>query len=104
MRSTSEVKPARSQEAVIIKTQNISNTSVLIAAENTARGGLILHNDGGTKVYIAYAPTAHATNSFTLVILANDFFVMLEPIYSGPVSAIRTTGNTPIMVTEIIKL
>src|SRR3990167_1097222 len=78
----------------------VGTASVLIVpADENPRRTVIIHNDGGSLLFVAYAPVA-TTALFTWRVPANNGVVVEEP-HIGPVSAVRASGNGPVLVTIV---
>lgn len=78
-----------------------SGTVVPMAANNTARRGLIIYNDSDTPMVIKYGAGASSA-SFTVRIAAFGYWEMPHPIFTGQVTGIWE-GSAPSgtgMVTE----
>ena len=86
--------------AATLATITVTNASVLLAAANAARRQLVVFNDGGNIVYVAFAATA-TTTAFTVRIPANGTYETVRDGYTGDVSAIRASGSGPVRVTEV---
>lgn len=91
--------PSRPASATLTNV-TVTNTSVLIAAANPARRQLMVWNDGGNVVYVAFAATA-TTTAFTVRISPNQLWESTLNGYTGDVSAIRASGSGPVRVTEV---
>lgn len=64
-----------------------SASSAQLLASTAGRKGLILTNTDANQVYVKYGTTASAT-SFTVIIPANSYWEMPQPIYTGRIDAI----------------
>lgn len=77
--------------------------SKVIAPANTNRKGLIIYNNCGNSIYVAFAATANSANNMTIIIPTFAHWVMPAPIYRGVISAIKNAGTTgSIQVTELL--
>lgn len=86
--------------AAALTSVTVAAVSILLAAANPARRQLVLFNDGGNIVYVAFAATA-TTTAFTVRVPANGSYETVRDGYTGDVSAIRASGTGAVRVTEI---
>lgn len=77
-----------------------SDTSVTLAASNTARKGLLIFNDSTAAVFVKFGATASAA-SFTVKLLAGEYYEFPRPIYTGVIAAIWVSANGNALVTEL---
>lgn len=75
-------------------------TSVVLAAANAARRGLIIVNDSTKVLYVAFAATASAT-AFTYKLGGGATVELPLNGYTGVVSGIWATANGNARITEI---
>ena len=88
--------------AVAVRTTvTLSNVSALALPANLDRRRLILANDSGTAIYVAFSATCSLA-AFSFRLAANETYQGPMGDYTGPVSAIRASGTSALQVTEII--
>lgn len=92
--TTQEVRPSVSAVANVTMT----GSSVTLAASNTDRKGLYIFNYSGGTIHVKLGTTASST-SFTVEMVDNAYYELPQPIYTGIVTAIGTSGD--VSVTEI---
>ena len=86
--------------AAALTSVTVAAVSILLAAANAARRQLVVFNDGGNIVYVAFGVTA-TTTAFTVRIPVNGSYETVRDGYTGDVSAIRASGSGAVRVTEI---
>lgn len=79
----------------------VSTTSAMLAAANVARRQLVLFNDSGRLVYVAFAATATIT-AYTMEMPNQTSWEQPKDGYTGDVSAIVGAGTGTVRVTEIV--
>jgi hypothetical protein len=79
---------------------SVSTSNVQVAAANANRKGCVISNDGSTVVYIALGFTA-TTGAWTFRIPANSSEPLQFPCYTGVINAIRASGTSNVLVTEL---
>lgn len=84
--------------SIIAKT--VTAVSSIVVGVNPARRRLVLMNDSGAVMYIAFGPVC-STTLFTLRIDPNDYFDGVMGDYTGVISAVRGSGSSNLLVTEI---
>lgn len=78
-----------------------SATSVVLAASNAARRGLVIYNDTNKDLYIAFAGTA-TTTAFTALLPGKGSWELPLNGYTGVISGIwSAAGAGNAMVTEL---
>lgn len=76
-------------------------TSAQLLGANTARTGLLLTNTDANSVYVYYGTTATSTK-FSVIIPANGYWEMPQPIYTGRIDAIwAADGSGSLIGTEL---
>lgn len=85
----------------IVTVVNVKNTSTLLLPSNPERKMFFIFSDIGAKVYFAFKLTC-SVNSASFFINGPDYFQWQHPryFYTGPVSAIRASGASDVVVTE----
>ncbi len=76
-----------------------ATSSTTLQASNAARRGLKIQNDSTAVLYVKYGSTASAT-SYTVKMLAGDYWEMPASDYSGIVTGIWVSVNGNAYVTE----
>lgn len=79
-----------------------SITSVSLLAANVNRKGASFYNDSTKNAFIALASTA-STTLFTIFVPAGSFYELTSPSYTGAVSAIWSTAQGFMRVTELLQ-
>lgn len=74
-----------------------SVTAVTLSASNAAKTRVFIHNDNGT-LFVKYG-TAASTISYTARLTTNTAFEIVG--YAGLVTAIKQSGTTAVLVTEV---
>lgn len=84
-------------------TSNVASsiTSVTLLAANAARRGAMIHNDSASVLYAKLGSAASAT-SFTVKLLAGDFYELPIVCYSGIITGIWVSADGAARVTEIV--
>lgn len=87
----------------LVSVVNVKNTSTLVMPPNPERKMFFISNDVGAKIYFAFKPIC-TVGSASFFINGPDYFQWQHPryFYTGPVSAIRTSGNSDVVVTEFL--
>lgn len=76
-------------------------TSTTLAAANGSRTYFSVYNTDANNLYLKFGVTATTNDSFTVVIPANGFYEMPQPIYTGIVAGIWSAdGSGSALVTE----
>lgn len=76
---------------------SLSTTSAAVLAANSNRKGMTLPNTTGKTIYLCYSETATVANA--IPIPDGSLYEMPEPIYTGALSAILSTGTaTPVVI------
>lgn len=100
--STVSVIPWVSTAAVMSMTVAISTTPIQVASLNLRRKGFVAYNPSTTAIYVAYDVTANVTSHLTFSVAPATSWVMPNPIYQGPIAAVRAaTGDGKLLVTEM---
>ncbi len=86
-------------------TANLSNvtssaSSGSLLAANTARRGVIIHNDSTATLYLKYGATA-SNSSYTVKIPADAYWEMPLPTYTGVLDGIWSAANGAARITEM---
>lgn len=81
-------------------TQVSVSTNVTLKASNASRRGLILYNTGSKLVYVKFGATATPTD-FTIPLPAGQVWEMSEPIYTGIIDAVASSGTQVVNVSEL---
>ena len=92
----SVVRPATATLANV----TVSTASAVLLAANASRRKMVLFNDSGRTVYVAFAATASLTSA-TRRVLDGDTYESLLDGYTGVVSGIVSIGSGPVRVTEV---
>jgi len=77
-----------------------STTSANLVASNSSRKGLSIYNDAGRNIYVKFGSTA-STTSFTMRMSDNTYYEMPQPIYTGTIDVITSSGSGSVRVTEL---
>lgn len=77
----------------------MTGSSVTLQASNTARRNLMIFNDSGVTVYVKLGSSASST-SFTVKMVDQAYYELPNPVYTGIVSALGTSGD--VRVTEVV--
>lgn len=77
-----------------------STTSIMLAAANASREGLLLYNDSSATQTIKFGITASLTD-FTVKLTPRMFYEVASPIYVGRIDVISSSTNGAIQVTEL---
>jgi hypothetical protein len=77
-----------------------SASSVTIDAANSARRGMIIHNDSTAILFLKYGATASAT-SYTVEMGPGAYWEMPKPIYTGIIDGIWSAADGFARVTEL---
>lgn len=78
----------------------VSTTSATLAAANTARRKLIVHNKSGKTLYVAFDTTAVVANA-AFPVANNTVWESDLNGYTGVVSGILSSGTGDVNVTEV---
>jgi len=78
----------------------LSNIPAIVVSANLTRRQLILANDAGT-VYVLFGAGTVSANKYTLRLTANEVYVGALNGYNGVVTAVRASGSSSLMVTDI---
>jgi hypothetical protein len=89
-------RPANAALTAVI----VTAASSVVVPENLLRRRLILVNDSGSVVYVAFGPVA-STSLYSVRLQANDRYEGVLGDYTGVVSAVRASGTSTLLVTEI---
>jgi hypothetical protein len=93
-------QPATVSSATVSSLASSASSAQLLAS-NTSRKGLILVNTDVNSVYVKYGTTASATD-FTVLMPANGYWEMPQPIYTGRIDAIwAADGAGSLYYTEL---
>lgn len=76
---------------------SVGGSSVTLSASNAAKTKVIVHNETGT-LFVKLGSAASST-SYSYRLTANTLLEITD--YTGIVTAIKATGNTPVLVTEV---
>ncbi len=87
--------------ATVSASASILLVSVQFLNLNIKRRGLIIYNNSANSVYIAFDTTCSSANHMSIIIPTFQSWVMPLPIYMGPMSAIRNSGNGTLLITEL---
>lgn len=90
-------RPTATVHAVV----TLTTVSHVVLPTNLARRRLVLHNDSGAAIFVMLGPTC-TTSAFSFRLGANDTYHGPMGDYTGPISAVRTSGTGPLQVTEIL--
>lgn len=77
-----------------------SASSVTLKAANANRRGLSIMNDSTAVLYVKFGATA-STSSYTVKLLAGDYFELPIPYYRGVVDGIWASANGSALITEL---
>lgn len=83
-----------------VTSTTVATSSVTVIAANSNRRALLLYNDGGNVVYVKFGTSA-STSSFTVRLPANTVYELPVPMYSGIITAIRSSGTGAVLATEV---
>ena len=78
----------------------VTNASSVILAANPARRQAIIVNNTGSKIFIAFGPTASSV-AFTHELPNNQIYETPLNGYTGDISAIKPSGSGTVRITEI---
>jgi hypothetical protein len=77
-----------------------ATSSTLLLSANNARRAVLIQNDSGASMYLAYAATA-STSAYSVLIPANSYWEMPPlPVYTGPISACWSSASGNARCTE----
>lgn len=76
---------------------SVGTSSVTVSASNAAKTKVIVHNETGT-LFVKLGSTASST-SYSYRLTANSTVEING--YTGIVTAIKATGTTPVLITEV---
>lgn len=81
---------------------NITSTTVstTLLTSNTARIGGTIYNDSTAILYLKFGTTA-STTSFTAKLLAEDYYELSPPIFTGHITGIWAATNGAARATEL---
>lgn len=71
---------------------SVGTTSVQLAASVTGRKSVIIHNMGGTTLFLSFAATAVATAA-TFQVPSNNWIVIDRETWTGVITGIRASGS-----------
>lgn len=89
--------PGGSSATASVANVSVGVSSTTLAASNASRKLLIIYNETGT-LFVKYG-TAASASSYTLRLTANTQATVSQ--YTGDVTAIKLSGTTPVLVTEV---
>lgn len=92
--------PRGKTSTAVMTTVAATTGSASVLAANPARAGAIIFNNSTTTAFIAYGTVASAT-TYTQRIAAGGYYEMVEPVYTGAISAIWSAGTGGFNVTEL---
>lgn len=90
---------SRPANAAITSISLTANTSAVLAPSNPARRQIIITNEGGKTLYVAFAATA-AVAAYTVQVASHQTYTGDKDGYTGDISGIQG-GPATIRVTEI---
>lgn len=79
----------------------LTNASQVVLVENLDRRRVILHNDSGAAIFVRFGATC-TTSAFSFRITPNDSYFGPMGDYTGPISAVRASGTSPLQVSEVV--
>lgn len=85
--------------SAVLSSVAASASSVTLFASNSAAKGRFLTNDSSSSLYLAYASTA-TTSAYTVLIPANGYWEMPQPVFTGIVSGIWVSAVGNARLTE----
>jgi hypothetical protein len=94
--STTTTRPATST----VTSVNVTTANTTLQASNANRLGLTIWNDGGQRIFVKLGATA-STTSFTVKVANQSFYALMDPVYTGIVDAVTSTGTATVLVTEL---
>lgn len=85
------------------KVITVTNVSTVVSPKNPERKIFFISHDSAGKVYFSFNSTC-TINSASFFINANETWQWSHPkiFYTGPISAIRASGSSPIVFTEFV--
>lgn len=95
--SVSNFPGAETIQATVTNT-SVGTSAVTILAANATRRGIIITNESGT-LFVKFGSGASST-SYTYRLVANTT-VDLDTRYPGVISAVKVSGTTPVLSTEL---
>lgn len=90
---------SRPANATITTVALVANTSAVLAASNPARRQILITNEGGKTLYVAFAATA-TTTAYTVQVASKQTYVGDKDGYTGDISGIQG-GPANVRVTEV---
>ncbi len=84
----------------VVTSVNASATSVVLLASNASRKGATFYNDSAAILYLAFAATASAA-AYTVQMVANAYFELPWPVYTGVISGIWVSATGAVKITEL---
>jgi hypothetical protein len=78
----------------------VSTSNTTLVAANANRKALIIFNDASHSVFIKFGATA-STSSFTFKLPDKETYEMPQPVYTGIIDAITSSGSGSVRVTEL---
>lgn len=94
--TTTATRPATSTVASV----NVTVASTTLAAANANRLGLSIWNDGSERIFVKLGAVA-STASFTTKLSAQSLYELMDPVYTGIVTAVTAAATATVLVTEL---
>lgn len=92
------------QSSNVLRTTSVSvtTTSAVIVGANSSRRCLYVWNNSSNSAYLTFGITSNGSTPTTIVPTFTSFTMDSGPIYTGPISAIRNSGNGTMTTTECV--
>lgn len=72
----------------------LSITSVVLAAADLTRMGLVIYNDSNRVLYVRVEAGAATADNWTVKLRKDDYFELPSPAYTGEVTGIWASAGT----------
>lgn len=84
-------------------TVSVSAVSTQLLPANSNRKGFVIVNVGGNTVYIGlgFTPTTTSYSRSLNTTIASDTWEFVACTYTGVINAIRSSGSTNVVITEL---
>jgi hypothetical protein len=90
---------SRPASATVASVNATASSSVLLAA-NANRRQVLIYNDSGRNIFIAYAATV-TTAAYTVRLANQGFYESPKDSYTGVISVVTQSGTGAVLVTEV---
>lgn len=79
----------------------VGNSAVTLLAANPQRRQFVIHNDGGTVLFIRLG-SGITSALYSCRLTANERYEQTDNCYTGVITAIRASGTGSVLVTEVV--